>query len=111
MGDEDKRTINTFDMMFNRNDPERIGNGHYRVNVKREGEVDFMTMWAYKKMKGRNDQNKNGFHTSDLNARRGELNFKCMTETHNPIKVHLHRVSELDEYFKNKKIKYIIGGK
>lgn len=94
---------------FNKDSPERIGNGHYKV----EG-VEFMSVYTYKNIYryGKdNNSGENAVVTMDMELKYGLYNAKCIMEVGfmKGEYVQLHSLEDLKDFLP--KIKFVIGGK
>ena len=91
-------------MYFDKNSPEYVSNGHYKI-----GELEYMSVWTYKKIYRygfNNSTEENYLTTIKMDAKYGLYNAKCEMET-GYMKgeyVQLHSLKDLKDFMPKMKI-------
>jgi len=86
--------------VFNRQSPERIARGCYRINIRGKY-VSFMSLIAFKakhRILNNTDQ-QNKTEATRLNLQYGESAYKCLTEHKKSREVYLFPIFQLEEFF------------
>jgi len=87
--------------IFKKDSPERVSNGHYKINI--EGTyIDFMSIWTFKSKNGlpKNNRGQNDIDSKEMNEKYGEYPYRCLTEKVEPIEVFLHPVEQMEVFYK-----------